>query len=153
MIFSTIIAPNDLFLVLTWKLRIWGFQNWPYFNIWKLPNQSFEPLKNIQDFLKTPCINKQSFWAILFSNLLSHFLAYLRQFKSKSHIQGHPQKEENKSFHLTPILMVFQALLLEIWALKKSLTNPVFKGLIQFHCTCRRHLNVYIRVTALSGGI
>ena len=53
------------------------------------------------------------------SKLLSHFPAYLRQFKFKSHIQRHPQKEENKSFHLTPILMGFQALLLEIWALKK----------------------------------
>ena len=39
---------------------------------------------------------------------------------SKSHIQGHPQKVENQSFHLTPSLMGFQALLLEILALKKG---------------------------------
>ena len=37
-----------------WKLRIWGFQNWPYFNIWKLPNQSYEPLKTNRDFYKHP---------------------------------------------------------------------------------------------------
>ena len=37
--------------------------------------------------------------------LLSHFLAYLGQFKSKSYIQGHPQKVKNKTFHLTPSLM------------------------------------------------
>ena len=29
--------------------------------------------------------------------LLSHFLSYLGQFKSKSHIQGHPQKVEKQS--------------------------------------------------------
>ena len=40
--------------MLTWKLRIWGFQNWPYFNIWKLPNQSYEPLKTNRDFYKHP---------------------------------------------------------------------------------------------------
>ena len=37
-----------------WKLRIWGFQNWPYFNIWKLQNQSYEPLKTNRDFYKLP---------------------------------------------------------------------------------------------------
>ena len=34
--------------------------------------------------------------------------------------QRHPQKIENQSFHLTPNLMGFQALLLEILALKKG---------------------------------
>ena len=61
-----------------------------------------------------------SFWDILQSKLLSYFLAYLGQFKSKSHIQGHPQKVENQGFHLTQSLMGFQALLLEILALKKG---------------------------------
>ena len=39
---------------------------------------------------------------------MTHFLAYLGQFKSKSHIQGYLQKVKNKSFHLTPSLMGFQ---------------------------------------------
>ena len=57
----------------------------------------------------------ESFWDILQSKfILSYFLAYFGQFKSKSHIQGHPQKVENQSFHLTPSLMRFLALLLEI---------------------------------------
>ena len=42
------------------------------------------------------------------------FLAYLGQFKSKSYIQGHHWKEENQTFHLTPSLLWFQALLLQI---------------------------------------
>ena len=54
------------------------------------------------------------FWVLLC------FLAYLRQFKSKSHIQWHSRKEEIKSFHLTPRLIGLQALLMEIWALKKG---------------------------------
>ena len=70
-------------------------------------------------FLDT-LFNNESFWDILQSKLLSYFPAYLRQFKSKSHIQGHPQKVENQSFHMTPSLMGFQALLLEILALNKG---------------------------------
>ena len=65
------------------------------------------------EFFWTPCINNESFWDILQSKLLSYFLAYLGQFKSKSHIQGHHWKEENQSFHLTLILMGYQALLLQ----------------------------------------
>ena len=53
-------------------------------------------------------------------SLLSRFLAILRQFKSKSHIQGHPRKVETQSFHLTPSLIEFQAILLEILVLKKG---------------------------------
>ena len=52
--------------------------------------------------------------------MLSRFLAYLGQFKSKSHIQGHPQKVENKSFYLTPSLMGVKVLLLEICVLEKG---------------------------------
>ena len=57
--------------------------------------------------------------AVTFS-ILSRFLAYLGQFKSKSHIQGHPQKVENQSFHLTPSLMEFQTILLDILTLKRG---------------------------------
>ena len=38
-------------------------------------------------------------------SLLSRFLAYLGQFESISHIQGHPWKAENYSFLLTPSLI------------------------------------------------
>ena len=54
------------------------------------------------------------FWVLLC------FPAYLRQFKSKSHIQGHSRKEEIKSFHLTPRMIGLQALLMYLWALKKG---------------------------------
>ena len=57
---------------------------------------------------------------VTISKLLSCFIAYFRQFKSKSHIQGHFWKEEIKSFHLTPRLMGLQALLMEILVLKKG---------------------------------
>ena len=57
--------------------------------------------------------------AVTFS-MLSRFLAYLRQFKSKSHIQGHPQKVENRTFHLPPSLIGFQALLFDILARKRG---------------------------------
>ena len=70
--------------------------------------------------LLTTCINNQSFWAVLTSKLLSCFLAYLRQFKSKSHIQRHHWKAEIQGFHLAPSIMGLQALLMEIWALKKA---------------------------------
>ena len=38
---------------------------------------------------------------------------------SKSHIQGHPKKVENKSFHFTPSLMGFQAFKLDLLAPEK----------------------------------
>ena len=88
-----------------------------YFNKLSLPSLSSEPIKTNRHFVKTQCINKQSFWVISLSKLLTHFLGYLRQFRSKSHIQGHPQNVKNRRFHLTKGLMGFQALLLEIWAL------------------------------------
>ena len=52
-------------------------------------------------------IYQMSFRAVSLSKLQLCFLAYLRQFKSKSHLQGHPRKVENKSFYLTPSLMQF----------------------------------------------
>ena len=51
--------------------------------------------------------------------VLSCFLAYLRQFKSKSHIQWYHWKAEIQGFHLTPSMMGLHALLMEIWAIKK----------------------------------
>ena len=61
-----------------------------------------------------------SLFGLFHNQLLSCFPAYLRQFKSKSHIQGHPQKLENQSFHLTPSLMEFQTILLDTLALKRG---------------------------------
>ena len=75
---------------------------------------SFAHMK-AENLLKTP--NQMSFWAVSISEILSSFLAYLKQFQSKSHLQGHLRKVESKSFHLTPILRQFQALLFEIFPL------------------------------------
>ena len=63
------------------------------------------------------CISKSLFFTV---TSLSHFLAYLGQFKSKSHIQGHPQKVENRTFHLPPSLIGFQVLLFDILASKRG---------------------------------
>ena len=52
--------------------------------------------------------------------LCSVFLAYLRQMKSKSHIQGHFWKLEIKSFHLAPRFIGFFSLFLMILAPKST---------------------------------
>ena len=51
--------------------------------------------------------------------LSSVFLVYLRQMKSKLHIQGHFCKLEIKSNHLAPRLMVFFQLFVKILAPKR----------------------------------
>ena len=55
-----------------------------------------------------------SFWHFLCFKLGSVYLEYLRQFKSKSYIQGQFWNLQIKGFHLTPRLKGLQALLWEI---------------------------------------
>ena len=59
------------------------------------------------------------FFPFLQFKLSSVFLAYLRQMKSKSLIQGHFYKLEIKSYLLAPRFMGFYSLFLEILAPKK----------------------------------
>ena len=66
-------------------------------------------LVKLLKYLNKNIIDEDSFWDISLSKLLSCFIVYLRQFKSESHIQGQFRKLENKTFHMTPRLMVFVA--------------------------------------------
>ena len=102
--------------MLIWKLRIWGFKTILTLTYGSFPTKVMSLSILTWVFFRHHLSIMSNFRLFYNLSLLSHFLAFLWQFKSKSKIQGHPQKEDNQSFHLRPRFMRFKALLLQIWS-------------------------------------
>ena len=110
----------------TYILRTWCDRPWAvaYFKHWNFAIC----FKNIEvfmkQFLKKEIVKEESLiLRVLQFKLCSVLLAYLRQFKSKSPIQGHFWKLEIKGFHLAPRFLGFYLLLMKILAPKSTQTT------------------------------